>query len=166
MHIVILAASILLLEGGLSLAQEAASLAQDVERGLILPKLQREKGVAIVIEQLGEKALEIGLTEEILLTRCELRFGQAGIPVDKRGVSSPCLYVTVSAVGAAFAVEIQFRRRVTVETAFGYRESMVAATWDKDHVGMHADDPEFIVQALDNMLDNFLTDFFKANPKK
>ena len=77
----------------------------------------------------------------------------------------PYIYVVVTVVGAAFGVELCVRELVEIKRKpFAVR--CMVNTWSAGLVGTHTGDPEFIVSTLSRLLDEFLNDYYKANPKK
>lgn len=144
--------------------------------GLALPSLAQAqfatglevadyKTVGYLIERLSDGAAEIGLTENRLQTRVELRLRQAGLaPVNMKGEGpSAYLYVQVSVVGGGFSVNVSFDRTVSFLDAGREYTVYGTAVWGRGSIGTHGGDSEFIVGRLDGRLDIFLNEYLKVN---
>lgn len=133
-------------------------------------------GFEILIEVLNEDAIKIGLTRKRLKTVTELALRREGITVVeyKGGVKTteellkfsrtPFIYVNVNVSGRAFSVKLELKERVVLERDESI--SCTATTWDQLITGIHGGNSEFIVSALKELLDYFINDYYKANPKK
>ena len=121
--------------------------------------------IFVLIEKLPEDAIEIGLTSHRLKTVTELRLRREGITIKKESdISYPYFYVTVNVVGRAFNIELSLNEWVKL-----FRNPSIecyARTWNHSYTGTHGNDPEYIVSSLSALLDEFLNDYYKANPKK
>ena len=140
--------------------------------------------VRIMIENLPESATKMGITYSRLRTIVELRLRREGITIitgrttktleelgyekyieelEKLG-NTPWVYVDLSVVGMAFHIELVIHESVILrrDKSIG----CIAITWNNSTTGTHANDPEFIVSCLGKLLDVFLNDYYKANPKK
>ncbi len=107
----------------------------------------------------------IGLTEERIRAKCELRLRQAGLePIPSTTPSGDSLEITVFIIGSAFHVEMQFIRDVLFE-ANGRSYYTTASTWQEGGTGTHGKDPEYIIRRLDECFDSFLNEYLKANVK-
>jgi hypothetical protein len=76
----------------------------------------------------------------------------------------PYLYVNVNAVGKGFNIELSLNEQVTLKR--DPKISCRAKTWDMCVTGIHQNNSEYIVTSLSELLDYFLNDYYKANPKK
>ncbi len=124
------------------------------------------KSVEVLIESLNTDARSIGLTEDRLRTRVELRLRSAGLtPVNPRfSLELPHLYVNINVIGDAFSILVEYRRQVDFIT--GNRQyRYLATTWRYGNAGTHGRDAAYITNALDEVLDKFLNEYLKANQK-
>ena len=124
------------------------------------------KKLKIGIEQLNEAAKRMGLTEERLRTRYELRLRQNGlepVPVDDQ--KTEFVYIVLHVVGRAFHTKVEFGRPVVFSSGKNLYTTS-GKTWFRSETGTHGDDPEFIIQGLDSMFDEFLNEYLKANSKR
>jgi hypothetical protein len=122
------------------------------------------KNVRVFIKIIGNEADKIRLTEDRIRTKCELRLRQVGLTPIPCEEPYECLAINVHVYGNAFRYGIQFHRIVLFyaqETTYSKR----ATTWEKNGLGLHGGDPEFIIQSLDGPLDDFLNQYLKANAK-
>lgn len=134
--------------------------------------------VIIAVELLGEEEIKMGLTMSRLQTLTELKIRREGIKVtnlkelsDKEMLENvnviskfPFIYVNVNVVGKAFSINLQVNESVVL-----CRDKNIlcsATTWQRVGTGTHEDRPEFIISTLSELLDIFLNDYYKANPKK
>ena len=123
------------------------------------------KRVKIGIEQLNGAAKIIGLTEERIRTRCELRLRQYGLePVPVSEQISEFVYIGIHVVGTAFHTWVDFGRPIVFNAGkASYTTS--GKTWFRSETGTHGGDPEFILRGLDSLFDEFLNEYLKANSK-
>ena len=121
----------------------------------------------ILIGNLNEDAKKIGLTEERLRTVTELRLRKEGMDIKNAStnLNMPYVCVTITVVGAAFGIDLRIKEVVEIQ-----RKPLpvfcTTSTWGASSIGTHIGDPEFIVSGLSQLLDEFLNDYYKANPKK
>lgn len=89
----------------------------------------------------------------------------------------PNIYINVHKVGSAFSVTLEVHQQVLItrliesyskdlEFDWGSQARCTASTWNKGITGMVRDRPEYIIESLAKLLDEFLNDYYKANPKK
>ncbi len=116
----------------------------------------------VLIESLNEEALELGLTENRLQTVTELRLRKEGIKIT--GPQDPTLYVNVNVVGKAYHISLEIKELLDLIRI--KNSCLVVVTYNKGFTGTHGNKPEFIVSSLSILLDIFLNDYYKANPKK
>lgn len=136
-------------------------------------EIDNYQSVGVFVAPLPKDAEQIGLTEDRLQTRVELRLRQAKLKPVKIEKHRPAyLYVDVNMVGNAFAIRVVFIRPVSYPidptaifaNAVGTAaRSCMASTWVTLGVGTYRGDSEFIVQSLDEHLDKFLNEYLKAN---
>jgi hypothetical protein len=75
----------------------------------------------------------------------------------------PYLDISVNVVNKAFSVEVSLRENVVLKRDKSI--SCRAATWSNSVTGVHSDDPSYIVDGLQALLDSFVHDYYRANPK-
>lgn len=119
--------------------------------------------IFVLIEKLPEDAIEIGLTEDRLRTITELRLRKEGIKIEEDG-NIPYLYINVNIVEVAFNVILSINEWTTLSRNPSIE--CYAVTWQSFYTGTHTNKPEYIVSSISNLLDEFLNDWYKANPKK
>jgi hypothetical protein len=121
------------------------------------------KTVQILI--IGNGLDKIGLTEERIRTKCELRLRQANLnPIPKAKLPLHYLGISVTVADGAFAIQVEFTRPVTFMVN-GKEYWTLGTTWERNSAGTHGRDPEYVIQTLDRHLDDFLNDYLKANAK-
>jgi hypothetical protein len=114
---------------------------------------------------LGKGLDKIGLTEDRIRTRCELRLKQADLTqVASDDPFDIHLGIWVTIVGRAFSVNAAFIRPYWF-LANDQEYFRVGPTWESNQLGTHANDPNNVIQALDELLGEFLNEYLKANAK-
>ena len=128
------------------------------------PSLKGLEAVFVLVEDLPRGAVEIGLTTEKLKAVTESKLRQAGLSVPTFSYDDPYLYISIHVVDEAFSVEVSLRESVVVKR----RRSMTgrAVTWLNSITGVHRGDGNLFLDGLQEILDAFISDFHKANPKK
>jgi hypothetical protein len=119
------------------------------------------------------------LTEDAVRTKVELRLRQAGIrPVDllhtqpSPGVletlfsagQGQTLYINVTLVRQAFSINLDFQRDVSWTLPDGTVNDSVTTTWTSSGTtGLHGSSSGYVMDALNEQLDEFLNAYLKAN---
>ena len=125
--------------------------------------------VKVVVEGPPEAITRIGLTEERIRTRVELRLRALNLtPLSEEDPRGEFLYVSVNGVGRAYSIHVEFVRDVTyfvADSGLTYTAlRSLAASWTSGgSTGTHGDDPTFVLNSLDQYLDQFLNEYLKAN---
>ena len=123
------------------------------------------KYVAVVVRDLDAAARGVGLTEDRIRTRVELRLRSAGLtPGDDTKKNKTYLDVTVTVAGQAFVVLVAYKRLVSFITG-NQQYKFNGTTWNDGGTGTHGDSAAFIMNGLDQFLDKFLNEYLKANQK-
>jgi len=111
------------------------------------------KYVAVAVENFSADAGSIGLTEDRIRTRVELRLRSAGLtPGDDVTKNSAVLVVIVHVVGRAFTILFRYERKVDFTTG-NRRYRYVAATWKSAIMGTHTGNAAYIMDVLDGRMD-------------
>jgi hypothetical protein len=122
------------------------------------------KAMFVLVEDLPQGATGIGLTIERIKTATELKLRREGISVPNYSYADPYLDISINVVDKAFSVEVSLREKVVLK-----RDGSItcrAATWSNSVTGVHNGDPSLFIDGLQEVLDAFLNDYYKANPKK
>jgi hypothetical protein len=122
------------------------------------------KAIFILVQDLPQKAEGIGLTTERIKAATVSKLRGEGISVPDYSETDPYLYISINVVSQAFSVEVSLREKVVISRAKSI--TCRAATWSNSVTGVHGGDPNLIIDGLHYVLDAFLNDFHKANPKK
>ncbi len=124
-----------------------------------------QKRVKIGMEQLNAAAKNLGLTEERIRARCELRLKQYGLePISADDQMAEFVYIGIHIVGRAFHTWVEFGRPVVFNVGKTWYKTS-GKTWFRSETGTHGGDPEFILQGLDSLFDEFVNEYLKANSK-
>lgn len=141
------------------------SKAEESKTGL---EVINPKEIKFVVENLTVEARNIGLTRRMIITKCELKSRQLGIePItnDKDNLSiRPYLYINIGIGPSAFIINLQFWRTVLFFSG-STKYRIQAITWNKSTGGIHGNNSKFILDQIDELLEEFFNDFFKANPR-
>ncbi len=116
--------------------------------------------VRLVVEDLDQDALDIGLSQIRIESRVNVRMRQVGLKLTTE--KPEFLYIRVQVVGAGYNIHLDFNRVV----GFFLEDdlySTYAAVYDKGITGIHGRNPDFIISQLDILLDIFLSDYLDAN---
>ena len=122
------------------------------------------KAIFFLVEDLPQKATELGLTIERIKTATESKLREEGLSVPDYSYADPYLFISIHVVNRAFSVEVSLRENVVLKRAKSI--TCRAATWSNSVTGVHGGDPNSIIDGLQWVLDSFLNDYDKANPKK
>ena len=141
--------------------QQYLELFRNSKRSLNGLEISDHKKVNILIS-VKTKSHEIGLTEERIRTKCDLRLRQAGLEL--AGRESESLYVEISILENAFGVRASFNRFVLFNGK-GPTYRKLAVTWEATYIGAHGNKEEYVMGALDELLDSFVNEYLKANAK-
>ena len=122
------------------------------------------KAVFVLVEDLPQKAGEMGLTSEDLKAAVAEDLRGAGLSVPDYSTEDPYLAISFHVVGEAFSIDVSLR-----ENAVLRRDRKIAcraATWMKNVTGMHRGDPGVLLGGLRKAIELFLGDFREANTKR
>lgn len=125
-------------------------------------EIQDHETIYVLVERLNQQAQNIGLIPRRIQSRTELRLQQANLKIADRD-DGAYLYINVNVVGQGFSITATFNRLVHYADSAGDLRYTYAATWREAGSGIHAGDSEYIVQALDSLLDSFINEYLKAN---
>ena len=118
----------------------------------------------VIVGGMTKSAEEIGLTREKVLEATKLRLRREGISIGDSESIYTLLYVNVSVQGAAFHVLVGIYEPVQLARKPSF--TCMGFTWWTGITGTHAGSADNIVGVVEECLDEFLNDYYKANPKK
>lgn len=121
-------------------------------------------GIYVIVADLNEDAKQLGLREQIISSKVELRLRQNGIiPIDTWSFERNFfLYIHIMVVGEAFSFEINIQRWVYYFIK-NKEYSIFATTWKKGITGTHSNNESFILNKLLDGIDMFCNEFLKVN---
>jgi len=108
---------------------------------------------------------KIGLTDAMIRKECETRLGQVGLEPTSGFTRPEYLSVKVSIRYRSFYIAIQFCRPVSYAVEDTQFMKYGAVTWQRIFPGQHGYEPEYILESLGNLLDEFTREYLKANSK-
>ena len=114
-------------------------------------------------ENLG--AGKIGLTEAMIRKECESRLGQAGLEPTSGFTRPEYLSIKVSIKYRSFYIAAQFNRPVSYRVEEIQFTKYGAVAWQKIVHGQHAYGPDYILENLGDLLEEFTKEYLKANSK-
>ena len=138
------------------------------------------KPMILVVEELSDGALKIGLTVHALQAAVESRLRAARLydstfsqPESEqeflalwhalrlaRSTLTPFLYVNVHVAGDAFHVSVEYQKWVQDSLS---DLSGRATTWEAGSTGTHGDDASYILSSVSRYMDQFLLEFLRVN---
>ena len=124
-------------------------------------EVENYEEVYVLLDDLNPDALDIGLTENRIRSRVNVRLRQVGLkPTTDR---AEALYINIIVVGGAFSIVISFNRAVFFYKGDDLYIKGPARVYTQGSTGTHGRDPDYIISALDGLLDQFLSDYLDAN---
>ena len=127
------------------------------------------ESICVFIEPLSNDALDLGLTEERIRIITELRLRKEGITItDEESKFDVLLGVVITVVGKGSGKGVGLELKIKEEVSLIRNPSIIcyAYTWNVGFISANIYEPEDVVSQLSNILDSFLNDYYKANPKK
>jgi hypothetical protein len=134
-----------------------AVYSQTITSGLEVPNYQ-ELNLDVNIK--GES----DLNKNRIKNRAELKLLQAGIGVRDKNAPNIFLAIEVTFVGQAFSINVGLNRVVKYSVKNKEYEK-IGTTWRELMIGTYGDDVSNVFDTLDEILDKFLLQYFKANQK-
>lgn len=122
------------------------------------------RGVMVVVEDLSEGTLKLGLTKEAIRTDVELKLRLAGIRILAANPGEPYLYINVNVLpsGAVANVSVALTQPVKLIRDPGIE--VLADTWGHEILITHPTTRE-IRSATKDLVDQFLNAWLSVNPK-
>jgi len=116
--------------------------------------------IRVVIEDLPEDAKRIGLSEERIRNKVEVKFRSLGFKIEEG--TKHFFYIRISVVGNTVAAEAAFVRNVYL-----YQDSsllrLLATVWSQGITGGHGGDGSYILEGVERLEEKFLNEYLKAN---
>ena len=127
--------------------------------------LKNLKELAVTIEAMTPDGEAMGLTSDALQTATELMLRREGLIIAAApSPKVPYFYVMVNIKDRAASIRVELNEQVTL-----IRDSSItcsATTWSRGTAGVHSGNPDSIITKVQNLINDFLNDYYKANPKK
>lgn len=111
----------------------------------------------LVVETLHPNAATFGLRKDAIQAAVESRLRSARIYDSDAGAY---LYVNVNTVGAAFGIDLEYRKRVLDVVS---QEMSFAATWTQGITGTHSRNASYILSNISQAMDSFLSAWLRVN---
>lgn len=132
--------------------------------GLVLGsglEVDNPKEVQVAIEYLDDDAKEAGLSRSLIRTKVNLRLRQNGLtPIN--AMKGGYLYVKITVVNSAFDIDVHFSR-LAVYPANSQVFKTMANTWARGGAGTFGNDKDFILNNLEDLIDEFIDAYLSAN---
>lgn len=133
------------------------------------------EGVGVLVEDMQENAMRVGLNRTQIITDVELRLRMAGIKVLTREEryaqpGSPYLYVQVNSIYLESIEHLAYTVRVLLDQDVSLTHNNTqfrGATWKEGMIGnVHKYDAKEVVRdAVKDLIDKFINDYLAVNPK-
>jgi len=162
--------SLLVIILGLFLYQSALAfdVLEYVVSNIKLFPLKNIERIYVRIQPLNKEATAIGLAEEKLKTFIENRLKKEGIKISEEYEAMvknyPVLNLNIDVSGPVYNINLGVDEMVIL-----FRDKSVnciATTWNKSALGNHRSDAGVITSDLSKILDQFIDDYQKVNPKR
>ena len=127
------------------------------------------ESIYVFIEPLSDDALDLGLTEERIRIITELKLRKEGITITDEESKFDVLFgvvITVKGKGSGKGVGLELKIKEEVSLIKNPSIICYAFTWNVGFIKDNVNKPEHVFTQLSNVLDYFLNDYYKANPKK
>lgn len=150
---------------GILLAFMAPGIVSAADSGLEMPPGTK---VYVLVEDISNDAKAIGLTTEFITGKAELQLRKNGVPVGTKEesiLSGSYLYVNCGVTGRAFAIDIDFRRKVFYRVG-DVIHSVTGSTYHTGGQGTHGANSRYVVQAMTDLIDLFSNDYLRSNQQK
>jgi len=113
----------------------------------------------LLVERLPADAAGIGLSEQRVQAAVESRLRSARL-YDSFRFANTYLYIRVAVVGGAFHISFEFNQRVrTLDSGL----TGTATTWRSGITGTHGRDAGYIMSAVSELMDFFLSEYLRVN---
>jgi len=111
-----------------------------------------------------EHALNIGITENRVRSRVNVRLRQIGLkPATIEDSGKGYLTINMTILPRAFNIALSFTRGVTFFSEDEMYLLMGATVYERSITGQFSGSSDFIISTLDQLLDQFLSDYLDAN---
>jgi len=152
-------------------AKKGIHLVYQLDSAYPLKGIDKE-GIEIEVDKLSEDAIKLGLTIDRIRTLTELRLRREGIKINKESTFK--LNINVHVGGYAFRISLRMYAFVLLIRDYYeiYMDDTLPVTpffapvWISGSYGTYDKGLDFILSALEAEIDEFLNDYYKANPKK
>jgi hypothetical protein len=108
----------------------------------------------------------IGLTKAMIRNECQSRLKEAGLNPTSEFSRPEYLSVNVKIRHRSYYILVQFNRPVQYQVKETQFMKYGANVWQKDLLGQHGYAPEYILERLDSVLEDFVTEYLKTNSRK
>jgi hypothetical protein len=129
-----------------------------------VPALKGIRSVFVLVEELPQRAFEMGLTSEMIKNEAESKLRREGLSVPSFSYEDPYLYLRISVIGEAFSINLSLRDYVVLKR--DRKIACAAATWMNSSTGVHRGDGHVLIEGMQELLDAFLSDLRKVNSKR
>ena len=114
----------------------------------------------VVVENLSQEALNIGLTREALESTARSRLQAKNLYDHVTRLGKPWLYINVAVTSKAHFANVQYRKKLFDRIA---GKSSFATTWKKSGFVERHDGPEFILYYVSLVTELFIEEFLHVN---
>lgn len=133
-------------------------------------RIESRSSLHVGLENLGPRGADAGLSWEGILDHISFRLFQNGIHFDpqaRREPLSPTLYVNFNIINGAASISLDFSRWVSYDVD-GVEHRTSASVWRAGLVArlstsLNRSDGEYLMDALDRLLADFVRDFLRDN---
>ena len=120
------------------------------------------RNVCLKVEIQGKDENLLGLNAEEVRRICETRLQRAGFRAAGERQTGEYLLIALHSLSTSFSLSGEFRRPV-VFAAGKTPLTVKTGTWRRAIFGSHGQKPDFMVNAVEGLLDSFLKEYLEAN---
>ena len=131
--------------------------------------LKNIKKLGFELVYINEDASKVELTKDRIETIIELTLRREGIEIEEAAEKSttiPLLCVNIHLVENVFCIRLEVIDIVHMIRRPDKSGILFATIWKNTSFGKYGYNPQHIISSLSELLESFLNDYYKANPKK
>ena len=150
---------------------------KEVASGTGLEIADEYKKMPILVEEIPEHGLEMEISREKVFEAVGARLERVGlVPLSSTAADAPrnrYMYININVGQSIFNIRLSFERLVYFppdsRPQFSKTPNLLVtygSTWVKEILGAHDENPRFIMEVLNRLIEAFITEYFEVNDKR